>query len=381
MLSLPKLPARAGLAALLVVTAGCMVTPPAHRADSPFGPVRAETQVGAQEVAGMLEELYPRVQAWLPGSRSQPVEVWVQASPALYRLGSSSYSEADGFWAEGAGRIHLRESADSLRRTLVHELVHASLGEDWTALPGTLEEGLCDLASARLCPESAPRMRAGRLSSAGFVTGGLRLEIELAVPKEVHALGMGVRFTARIRLEGEDRRTVDPLGVFEEHAGLSTSSLSGDEKKAYYGLAFLVAERIADRHGVERLYELCTEARRRGRKTIPTDALLEAADLDRDPATWSRAISEALGEKELTELVRMHPGFLVDALAQLFRPCMPEAGLSRRDFAALGARLSLADGEDSIDLMALDEVRIGLWERLRPHRATEVFAEAGILPR
>ena len=37
----------------------------------------------------------------------------------------SAYSDADGFFAEGARRIHLREGSDNLQRTLVHELVHA----------------------------------------------------------------------------------------------------------------------------------------------------------------------------------------------------------------------------------------------------------------
>lgn len=375
-------PARA-LARLipLLLIVGCQVTPPQHGAATPFGPVRAESEARAERVAEMLEELYPAVQAWLPGSRSGEVEVWVQESPALYRLGSSSYSEADGFWAEGPGRIHLRENADSLRRTLAHELVHASLGKTWAALPGTLEEGLCDLASAQLCPESASRMRAGRLSSAGFVTGGLRLELELAVPKEVHTLGLGVRFTARLRLEGEDKNRVDPLGVFEQHAGLSSSTLPSDEKKAYYGLAFLVVERIEERQGVAHLYDLCADARRNGDGTIPTGALLESAGLDHDPESWSRAIADALGEDELIELVRMHPSFLVEALTQLLEPCLPEVGLARHDFDALEARLRLADGDTSIDLLALPDVRLGLWSRLRPHRMTETFVEAGILPR
>lgn len=372
---------RRGLLALLPVLAACQVTPPEHGTTTPFGPVRAESEVRAERVAAMLEELYPEVQAWLPGSRPESIEVWVQESPALYRLGSSSYSEADGFWAEGPGRIHLRENADSLRRTLAHELVHASLGRPWSALPGTLEEGLCDLASAELCPESAARMRAGRLSSAGFVTGGLRLELELSVPSEVHVLGLGVRFTARLRLEGEDRHRIDPLGVFEQHAGLSSSTLPSDEKKAYYGLAFLVVERIHEREGVDALYEMCVDARREGHGHIAIPDLLEAADLDADPETWSLAISDALGDEELTELVRMHPAFLVEALVQLLAPCLPELGLARRDFEHLEARLRVADGNASIDLLELPDVRLGLWARLRPRRMTETFAEAGILPR
>jgi hypothetical protein len=301
----------------------------------------------------------------------------VQETPALYKVGQHAYREADGFWAEGAGRIHLRDDADSLRRTLAHELVHAALADEWRTLPGTLEEGLCDLASARLCPESAVRMRAGRLSSAGFVIGGLRLELEVSVPAEVHALGVGVHFSARLKLEGESGETVDPIGVFGEHAGLSSSRLASDRKKAYYGLAYLVLERIEARGGIAELYRTCERAHADGEKLVPVDVLLESSGLDRDPASWTRAIAEALGEDELNELARMHPGFLIEALSQLLTPCLAESGLSQNDFEVLGARMAIAGTGTSVDLMAVPAVREGLWRRLRPERLTETYA--GIL--
>jgi hypothetical protein len=339
--------------------------------------VRADEHARAREVGEMLEELYPAVQAWLPGAKPGEVEVWVQKTPALYTVGQHAYREADGFWAEGAGRIHLRDDADSLRRTLAHELVHAALAEEWRTLPGTLEEGLCDLASARLCPESAVRMRAGRLSSAGFVIGGLKLDLEVSVPAAVHALGVGVHFSARLKLEGESGERVDPLGVFGEHAGLSSSRLASDRTKAYYGLAFLVLERIEARGGIEELYRLCERTHADRQRKVPVELLLEAAGLDRDPATWTRAIAEALGTEELAELAHMHPGFLVEALSQLLAPCLAENGLSQNDFDALGARMTIAGTTTVVDLLAVEAVREGLWRRLRPERLTETFA--GIL--
>jgi hypothetical protein len=340
--------------------------------------VRAEDPARAAEVGRMLAELQPAIQRWLPGAEPGTVEIWVQETPALYKVGQQAYREADGFWAEGAGRIHLRDDADCLRRTLAHELTHAALSDAWRTLPGTLEEGLCDLASARICPESAARMRAGRLSSAGFVIGGLKLELEVSVPAAVHALGVGVHFSARLKLDSESGQRVDPMGVFGEHAGLSSSRLDSDHKKAYYGLAFLVLERIEERQGLAGLHALCLEARAQDAEHVPVERLLAAADLTRDPADWARAIDEALGTAELSELAHMHPSFLVEALAELVSPCLSSTGLSQDDFEALGARMTILGTGKTVDLMAVEAVREGLWRRLRPVRLTETIA--GILP-
>src|SRR4030095_9983937 len=104
--------------------------------------------------------------------------------PALWAFARSAYSDADGFWAEGVGRIHLRTGAERLERTLAHELVHQCAGEMFEELPGTLEEGLCDLVASLACPESAARLRAGRLSSAAFATRGLVVALELKLEGE-----------------------------------------------------------------------------------------------------------------------------------------------------------------------------------------------------
>ena len=93
---------------------------------------------------------------------------------------------------------------------------------------------------------------------------------------------------------------------------VSSASIEGDRKKALYGLAFLVAERIVDRHGVDGLHEILAT-------TAPDrleEALLAAADLTADPADWRRALSSAMGPPELAELSRHHPGFLLTIPSQ-----------------------------------------------------------------
>ncbi len=344
-----KSPLVAGLVVRLITVSamaaallsGCQVGPPKEREVAREGVVRAEDRLLAISVGRELDALVPQVLELLPDTRRRPLEVWVQEVPALYAFKTSAYSDADGFYAEGAQRIHLREGSDNLQRTLVHELVHATLGSSWRMLPGTLEEGLCDVVSARLCPDSAPRLAAGRLSSAAFATGGLVLDVEL----ESRALdGDGekqVCWSARLRLDGEPRLRLDPLRAFDVRAGLSTSDLAPEEKKACYGMAFLIVQRIVDRGGFEGLHALCARAEAEGLASVPVERLLAAAGLSDSTLAFRTAIDEAFGPAELHELVRAHPEFLVSTLTRYLGPVSVMTG-SVESLDDMSARVSVA---------------------------------------
>lgn len=349
------------LAGCPICLTACQVAPPAYSTAARAGIVRAASQGDAQRVAAMFDQLAPRVVALVPDSRSKKLEVWLQDAPALYLFSTSSYSDADGFWADDRARIHLRESAENLERTLAHELVHASLGRSWRTLPGTLEEGLCDVVSARLCASGATRVRGGRLLSAAFATGGLVLELELVVPAEVHPLGIRMAFNTRVRLEGDPPLHLDPMEVFRLQAGLSSASLPTEVKKACYGLSFLVVERIIDRRGFTGLNELCRRASAEKLAHIPAEWLLDAAELTADPRSWQQAVVASLGPAELEELVRSHPQFLVQALAGFFAPWSDRESLETA-LPVIQARLSLASGGAGIALFGLPELRSGLTE-------------------
>jgi hypothetical protein len=341
------LPVPVTLAALLF---GCQVGPPRASENAREGVVRASDPFVAVNVARDLDDLLPRVLALLPDTRRSPLEVWVQETPALYAFKTSAYSDADGFFAEGAQRIHLRAGSDNLERTLAHELVHATLGPSWRTLPGTLEEGLCDVVSARLCPDAAARLAAGRLSSAAFATGGLVLDVELQMPTPDHNDASEACWSARLRLDGEPRLRIDPLLAFDVHAGLSTSNLPAEEKKACYGLAFVVVQRIVERSGFEGLHDLCAKAGAAGLETVPVAALLDAAGIDGSVQSFHDAIDAAFGPDELHELVRSHPEFLVTTVARYVGPMTPsEAGDDA--LARLSARVSVADVPQSTILV------------------------------
>src|SRR5438552_3174150 len=100
--------------------AACQVTPPTAVFQAHEGLVRADDALRAGEVAAMLDHLSPRVRELLLDSRTSAREVWLQPEPALYAFQTSAYSDADGFWAESAHRIHLRARSENVERTLAH---------------------------------------------------------------------------------------------------------------------------------------------------------------------------------------------------------------------------------------------------------------------
>ncbi len=343
--------------AVSALLSGCQVGPPTAREVAREGVVRAGDPIVAGEIARDLDALLPRVLALLPDTRRAPLEVWVQEVPALYAFKTSAYSDADGFFAEGAQRIHLRAGSDNIQRTLAHELVHATLGPSWRTLPGTLEEGLCDVVSARLCPDAAARLAAGRLSSAAFATGGLVLDVDLQMPAAERDNELELCWSARLRLDGEPRLRLDPLRAFDVRAGLSTSDLPAEEKKACYGLAFLVIERIVERSGFEGLHDLCARAGAEGLDSVPVARLLTAADLDASVDSFHEAIDAAFGPEELHELVRSHPEFLVTTVARYVGPMSGAPG-GTDDLERLSARISVADApQSSIFLRSLTRLR------------------------
>jgi len=326
-------PRRSAVCAALLCAA-CQAAPPTYQVASEADLVRADSPFLATQVAQMLERNRARVLDLVPGSKSARLEIWLQDELRLYRFRRSSYEDADGFWAEEAGRIHLRTKARFLERTLVHELVHSALDESWSALPGTLEEGLCDWVSTRICPHSAAQLRAGRLSAACFGLGTLEIEVELRSTNS-HGQPATIGSFASVLLEGGIDPPVSPSEVFEVEAGRSDSGLTGSRKKALYGLAFFLIDRIASPEGgLYSLHQLCLRARAEGFSEVPSQWLLDAAGIDGLKASqWKPALAEAFTGAELAELVAMYPEFLGCAIDRLSVPPAGAAGAEELRFA------------------------------------------------
>src|SRR5262249_20143998 len=146
------------------------------------------------------------------------------------------------------------------------------------------------------------------------------LDLALSIPADLHPAGTDLSFQARLRLEGEPPLELDPLDVFRVSAGLSSSRLPSASKKAHYGLAFLVVERIVERRGIAGLRQMCRAARREACSPIALSELLSAPGLDEHARDWRTAIESQIGPEELRELVRMHPQSLLSTLDEFFGP-------------------------------------------------------------
>jgi len=341
---------------ILPLFVACLAAPPQSLFETPNGLVRAARAEEARAIAAILDKVRPRLLSVLPGARRDPVEVWMQDHPHLYHFAQEGSSDAEGLYAPSQDRILLGRGLEDTERVLVHELVHASLGEDWDALPGTLEEGLCDAVAARLSDVGVARLRAGRLSSAALVCGGLALDVETR--RAGGRRGERSGWSARMLLSSDEVVEEPQREIFRVSAGLSSTRLEPNVKRGLYGLSFLLVDRLIARVGLEGLHGLCVEARAQGYDTVPRRWLLEAAELPDDARSWGRAAVDGLSQAELIELARLYPGIVASAaLQRLDLDGLPAV------VGELEIELSAVGGEARARVEALPEVRAEI-ERL-----------------
>ncbi len=342
--------------------ASCLVAPPAVSIETETEIVRADSTEEARRIVELLETLRPKILLTVPDSRLEFMEVWVQDRPTLYGFPRMASTDAEGLWAESHDRILLGRDADNLERTLAHELVHAALGDGWKTLPGSLEEGLCDHVSATLTPNGAARLRAGRLSSAALACGGLRMQLDISPRPEPDGV-VHMPWSARIVLSTDEPERLDAhLEVFSIEAGLSSSTLPSSAKRGYYGLSYLVVDRIVERFGLEALHDLCVAAAEDSFDHIPTSWLLLAAELDREQATWRKAAASAFTEVEVVELLHMFPDFVVDALVGYLMELDTDDPTVVLE--SLDAELRVIEGTASVRVMDYGFIRAAVLARI-----------------
>ncbi len=370
----PRLPALA--AGILSASLACTSPGPPESVVTAHGIVRGGDRARTLEVAGWLEEVYPRVVALLPGARPQPAEVWLMPSlpdQATSRGGGLAEGVTWFDWEDNPARIQLLAEGRNLRFILSHELAHALLGPSWRTIPGALAEGMSDLLAAWINPDLAPAIRADRLVRASAYTGGLRLRLVGNLGR-LHPGRPGPLETGTWLLVSTTGST--PAMELEELLALGFSDLNTRRRSEslpdYYGVGFVLATRIAERQGLEGILALCTRARDLGHEVVPPSWVLRAAHLE-DPARWQETFDRMLGKEELRALIRENPELLVGAAVGYFGPSQRRLG-GEEFLARVRPRIQNRNGDTVLlaEIPAARQALLSLWaERYGAAGATE----------
>lgn len=343
---------RLSLCFLLALLPGCLSTAPRLSLEVDQGLVRADRPAAGQTVARLLDELAPRVRELLPGSKPEPIEVWVQSRLEVFS-GWPLDPSVPAFTLEDGGRIHLQEAAaPELSYALAHELVHSLLGEEWSTLPAVAEEGLADWIQEQLHPAARPMLRADHLAKASSAFGGLRFGVFMTWSP------WGGRRVATFSLPGGAPSNVgelDPATALENRAAAPRGSIFQPYRVSVsdsrlYGLGYLVVARIAERRGLLGLRRLCLRARDEGLEQVPASWLLAAAELQGEREDWRSAILERFGDGELEYLAGELQHFLVELLENSLEPFRHALPSDRVLLEKIQPRLALLGGPASVRL-------------------------------
>jgi hypothetical protein len=288
------------LGAMLAVLAGCRtVQIPRCTATNAWGIARAATPESAQRMSASIERVAPRVTAALPGIETRSLDVRLLPKVDSYMhfsLGGACIETPSSMWIEIAEGDD-QETEDAV---LAHELVHAWLGPDWSPLPPALEDGLADMVEETIAPEKFVRTRMAFVIAMSTILTG-----DFAIDSYGAPVGnRNVPFSLLLGVcppRGGVPRVREILGTDAE--GYETES---DQMRFFGMVAF--GYFCASRIGVERLHELCLQAKWEGYALLPPDWIIEAAGLaGADNHKWNDAVVELYGIQEQRELVRNPP--------------------------------------------------------------------------
>ncbi len=301
------------LALLLLALPACLAPAPRHEVASAAGRVLGDSPTQARLVSELLDDLAPRVRALLPGTRAEPLEVWVQRRLALYSNWTVD-DDVPAFTVEGEHRIHMLENDPrDLSAALAHELVHALLGPTWASLPPVAEEGLADWVQEQLHPELAGSLRADHLAKAGAAFGGLRFGLW-------QSGSLGGRQLASFSFPSGDELGApidDPQAAIDDGGRSRRSFWQPYEVSVsdprLYGLGYVAVVSALERIGVDGLHARCRAASERGERLTAAE-LLQAGGLTADVDHWRQEIVERVGRGELLALGATLAPFLRDLL-------------------------------------------------------------------
>ncbi|MFT7668142.1 MAG: hypothetical protein ACI8X5_000829, partial [Planctomycetota bacterium] len=155
---------------------------------------------------------------------------------------------------------------------------------------------------------------------------------------------------SRMRLSGRVQEGFNPNDVFSIPAGLSTTKMPTSDKKALYGLSYLVVDRVVEHIGFDGLHELCLRTERLGLEEVPSEWLLEAAQMTgAGYRPWREALQQAIGSNELQSLVSSYPELLQSSAARVFGS-KATIQVDQTGRAAVAASVRIKGAKNSLDL-------------------------------
>ncbi len=306
MLPTNRILAVAGALALGVAASGCRAPAPEATASSRYGVVRATTSATAAKVSLLSEQIVPRLLELLPGLRQRELEVWIQDEIEV-RRGDPYPNHIAGMADYDRARVYLRQRDDQLELHLAHELVHLLLDDTWHALPGVLEEGLCDVAAALVVEEGGVEHKTKRLIEASAYFGGLDLVVDIGLPPPSRNY-----LSSRIRLSFDKVAAVTPVEALDLENGEVFEHATTDDGVGLYGIGFLLVWAAVDRIGFDGLRALCERSRTEGERVLPREWVLKAAGVRPTRREFESLLFRYLGPAELPSIARV----LAEGLAQ-----------------------------------------------------------------
>jgi hypothetical protein len=288
-----------------LAAAACRTPAPDATVASRFGMVRATTTATAMRVSRLSDRLVPRLMTLLPGLRQRDVEVWIQEEIEV-RRGDPYPDHIAGMADYGRARVYLRQDDDRIELHLAHELVHLLLDDTWHALPGVLEEGLCDVAAALVVDEGGAEHRTKRLIEASAYFGGLDLIVDIGLPEPSPNY-----LSSRVRLSFDKVADVTPVEALDLENEEVFDHATSDDGVGLYGIGFLLVLSAVDRIGFDGLRTLCERAQTEA-DGLPREWALKAAGVRPTRRDFEALLYRYLGPSELPSIARV----LAEGLAQ-----------------------------------------------------------------
>lgn len=289
--------------ALLASCASWTPGTPQFSVDTPLGTAYAHSPERASRLVDTWMKMARSIQQRLPGAKhDEQLDIWLMHEEEIpdpfsigHPMGGVTYSINGDAWLIQVPDTH------KLDWVLAHELTHALLGPEWNTLGGMLEEGLCEWVGSQEDPELAPVRE---------------LQVYMGAAAMFGHNQTGMFFNNSVRLDdgsikmrwlGEKGTSPNPPWTIEDlRFYLSQPSIAEfpDVRAGLQRMGTVLVYRIVARKGLQKLFQMCSDAKARGEATLPFDEVMHAAGLDPAGSNLHRELIGPLRARSIGKTLR-----------------------------------------------------------------------------